>query len=443
MTATVGAAVLPARGLSVTATPGQDLDRFLEAVDPRRMGPRLTAALGTGPAVCDVLDAKYQPQVGASVLYRLGDRLVRGDLPPHAEDAGTDGRTVVAPGVVVHPFPLDPDLPSLPRVVDPAFLGPRLADALGRTHAHGTLRRTGCRSTLLRYRPGKRATLLVTFRDDGETVVAKAYHDSTKAAAVAEEADALQATTDPAGVLRFAPAVAHLADIAVVVQRRVHGSPLDALLDGPRGPLAGAEAAVRRAGRAVAELHEASPSTRRERSVEREVRRFAQRATRIQEVAPCAGEALAGLAQRLADTYPQLPEPRLGTVHGDCKPSQFLLGEHEVHLLDMDHLGHSDQAADVGTFLASLRQLALRRSTRTGSSAMPDCYETLADAFLEGYRGRGGDAGAARTRWQEAAALERKALRAFARAPRSPLVTALTTEAHRRLDLLGGSHHHG
>jgi hypothetical protein len=41
-----------------------------------------------------------------------------------------------------------------------------------------------------------------------------------------------------------------------------------------------------------------------------------------------------------------------------------------------------------------------------------------------------------RIRWQEAVALQRKALRAFSRAPRSPLARALVAESNHCLDLL-------
>jgi hypothetical protein len=44
-----------------------------------------------------------------------------------------------------------------------------------------------------------------------------------------------------------------------------------------------------------------------------------------------------------------------------------------------------------------------------------------------------------RIAWYEAVALERKALRCFARAPRSPLTHALVAEGHACLDRLGGA----
>ena len=56
-------------------------------------------------------------------------------------------------------------------------------------------------------------------------------------------------------------------------------------------------------------------------------------------------------------------------MHGDCKPSQFLIGDGRVYLLDLDHCGVSDQAADVGTFLATLRQQEIRDDLAGGRPA--------------------------------------------------------------------------
>jgi len=125
-------------------------------------------------------------------------------------------------------------------------------------------------------------------------------------------------------------------------------------------------------------------------------------------------------------------------VHGDCKPSQFLCDGGRVHLIDLDHLGMSEQAVDIGTFLASLRQLTVRQSLRSAAAARAEGTAASADLFLDAYRDTTGAADAPDlVRWHEAAALQRKALRAYARAPRSPLPLALAEEADRRLDDLG------
>jgi hypothetical protein len=408
---------------------GPLLDRFTDALRPRWAGPQLAAAFG-GPSWCHVLDAKLEPGVSAMVLYAHGGRLVRGDL---VDDAGQRlrGSTSAGPGLHVHRFPDDPDLPRLPLVMDADLLARELAGRLPGTSTRHTAVR--CRISLLRYRPGKRATVRVAVAGTAERFVAKAYHSPAKAAAVAAEAVALARVGAARGAtLRLAPTVAHLPELSLVVQRQVAGTPLELLVCTARGPAREAPRAVVLAARALAELHEVAGVTDRRRSVDRELDRFDLRTTRIGSVDPGVGLHLGRLADRLAAVQRQLPAARTGLVHGDCKPSQFLVAAPEVYLMDLDHLGVSDQAADVGTFLASLRQLGIRHARSRHRDGLPEeLYVELGELFLAAYldaRGRRVDV--ARIRWHEAVALERKALRTFARAPRSPIVLALATEAH-------------
>ena len=404
--------------------------RFLDALRPQVMGPELASALcangmalGSRATVCHVLDAKYEPGVRAVVLYELGGRLVRGDLLP---DPATDEPGVVAPGLRVSAFPHDQDLPSLPRLMDATVVGPLLGGS------------SRPQLELLRYRPGKRATVRVRF-DREHFLVAKAYHRPDKAAAVAEEAASLFDAAAGAATLRLAPVHSHLADLGWVVQRPVDGRPLDALVGNPRVCPADAEVGIRLAARALAELHTSSPTLRRERSVDKELRRFGVRSAGIATVDPALGQLGAELAQRLVDVQEHLPPAHVGPVHGDCKPSQFLLAPPRAVLLDLDHCGLSDQAADVGTFMATLRQLAVRHHLAGRPEQLGRRLGTLAEDFLAAYLhaiGDDSDGRRQRVRWHEAVALERKALRSFARAPRSPVPAALIHEANRCLDRL-------
>ena len=101
-------------------------------------------------------------------------------------------------------------------------------------------------------------------------------------------------------------------------------------------------------------------------------------------------------------------------MHGDCKPSQFRMAGSSLTLLDFDHCGLADPATDAGTFLASLRQ----RSRRP-----------LEQPFLDAYAAAVRDPGLRpRVLWYESVALLRKALRAFARSPRSPVPGLLAAE---------------
>jgi hypothetical protein len=265
-------------------------------------------------------------------------------------------------------------------------------------------------------------------------LVLKAYHSAGKASAVAQEASGLLGLPDRRGVLRFAPPAGHLPEWRVVVQEAVTGTALDGLVAGRSAPQERALAGVRSAGQALAELHALPPVTCRRRPELAELHRFETRAAGVTVLDPHFAAAAALLADRLRQRHEGLPPARVGPVHGDCKPSQFLLGGGRVHLLDLDHYGMGDQTGDVGTFIATLRQLAVRRRLAGRGSAID--LAPLERAFLDGYRAAAGavlDPDLQRIRWQVAVALERKALRAFARAPRSPLALALVSEAARWL----------
>ncbi|HEX5905544.1 MAG TPA: hypothetical protein VFY56_00890, partial [Propionibacteriaceae bacterium] len=103
-----------------------ELERMTDALRPGPMGTRLDRVLGGPEAACFVLDAKYEPGGKGIVLYRLGDRLVRGDLVIGDDPPVHQVPRHVAPGLHVSVFPNDADLPSLPTVLDAGQLGSML-----------------------------------------------------------------------------------------------------------------------------------------------------------------------------------------------------------------------------------------------------------------------------------------------------------------------------
>jgi aminoglycoside phosphotransferase (APT) family kinase protein len=192
----------------------------------------------------------------------------------------------------------------------------------------------------------------------------------------------------------------------------------------------------------LAALHTRSVPHGRIRSIDKELDRFVARSQRVTSINAPTGEALLDLSCRLKSLRSLVPEGPVALVHGDCKPSQFMLQQDRVALIDLDHCGLADPAYDVGNFLATMRQLAIREGLgRTGAVHMRTSAERLGRTFVEAYIAGTTDNRDAihdlhcRVRWYEAVALERKALRAFARAPLSPLPVALVIEAHRKLDV--------
>ncbi len=157
---------------------------------------------------------------------------------------------------------------------------------------------------------------------------------------------------------------------------------------------------------------------------------------------PDLGAAMGQTASLLIAAVADLPQVVTG-VHGDCKPSQFLVGDGPPAVLDFDHAGPGDPAADAGGFAASIEQLsvwqALRSRDTAEAAARSRWLADLREEFLAAYVQHATESPlpARRLTYQESAALLRKALRAFARSPRSPMPAALNAAARSRLSQPG------
>jgi len=194
------------------------------------------------------------------------------------------------------------------------------------------------------------------------------------------------------------------------------------------------------AGAALTVLHGLDLTHPRRRSIGEELQRMAYRSRSAARVDPGLGARMADLAAVLLHCFEPLSREggKQRIVHADCKPSQFLIDGTKVGLLDFDHAGMADPALDVGTFMASLRQLGCRRSpkARRPTFSNMDRWMCLERSFLDSYC-RSTDVDddfRQRAVWYEAFAFLRKAQRAFARSFRSPVAGLLLDEA--RLCLL-------
>jgi hypothetical protein len=398
---------------------------------------------------CHILDAKYEPGKRCSILYELHEQLIIGELTWPNAGGNRPVASPLLPTMRLYPFAHDPDLPTLTTAIDGNAMQPLLNSSLPDCVA-GEQQIVRCRATLLRYRLGKRCTLRYDLwlrnRHSGavttRTLFGKLYHCAAKAAAVYQEMQMLTATKRRRG-LAVAAAVAYLPALPLVLQAPVAvGAPLEWLLQQPPSAapaqLERVRAGIRRAATALANLHQSPVRTSRIRSVDAELTKLERRSRRIAELDTTGGTALHQLAQALLGQREQLHSwgEEITVVHGDCKPSQFfLLPEAEMALLDFDHCGMADPAADVGNFLATLRQMGIRQQLKTRASAPAAAWQrwlaTLEDTFLDEYVASDPSAAAFRRRaiWYQAMALLRKALRSYARSPRSPLTALLVQEA--------------
>lgn len=434
-----------------TALSARVMGDYLEAL----FGPRVTAGARGRPAECRILDVKYEPGEYCTVLYQLGERMVIGTITwgEADEDVPPTDRTIEPLGMRVYLFEHDPALPGLAVARDEGALAHALAAALPECRDGGA-RLLRCRATVLRYRPGKRCTLRfdMSLRDTridaitSRRLFGKVYHNIAKATSVYDEMQML-ANSAPSrdGRVILAQAAAFLPDLQMILQEPIDGVPLELYLEGLRGAVTAGDSrgweGVIRSAAALAAIHTAGLSTDRQRPIAAELKRFGKRAAKAAAVDPVVGARLCELATALPAWLERLPEwdAEIGLVHGDCKHSQCLISPAGIAILDWDHCGMADPATDIGTYLATLRQLGIHQSLkargRVAADARTRWLRALEDQFLDAYcvASAGGPGFRLRATWYEAVALMRKALRAFARSPRSPMPIAQVEEGWRCL----------
>ncbi|MEZ4864416.1 MAG: phosphotransferase [Caldilineaceae bacterium] len=456
---------------TLTINPTHALDQqqqLAQAFSAQQMGPMLRNALSPASwpkAVakqstrsCHILDAKVDPNGSGTMLYQLDAELVLGVMPAHAEHrqqperAPTQAVWLPEIGMYVYPFLNDPALPALRTALDGQQMAARLNAELP-TCRSGEQRILRCRATLLRYRPGRRCTLRYDLRlvdrsgvISSRTLFGKLYHDCAKAQAVYAEMQRLAACTQANGApVTLAHAEAFLSELPLIVQAPVSGQPLDLAFEHAEKvseqTVAEIRANIRAAAVALAAVHKLPTLTQRQRPVDADLAKLTRRAQKLAGEHAALGTQMSKLATTLAATVAQLAGENtiLCTVHGDCKPSQFLVGGAQIALLDFDHCGLADPASDVGMFLATLRQISVRNRLRPEHSTetihAPTWLTALEEEFLAAYMTASGAAADFRRRatWYQALALLRKALRGFARSPYSPLPAQLITAAERCL----------
>jgi len=432
----------------VPAAPGEgDLDP-LRSESLRRALPGLPQALDAtaiSPGLQELLADDWvldwcapgkvlvEPREGATLRYRVGVRhtpsgrvaehLIGARMfltRDHAEDwagrtlaslrASVDGREDLRPfarvfrhvaplNLVVHAFPLDPDLPGLPDATDPA----RLPETVGAVLA-GTvpdLQLQGCTASVVQYARRGRCVLRyeliwrlgATSRTVKQVVYGKVYGDES-GRLVGPALDAVRGyVTSPANrggrflVPRFH---GYLPDLRLVLLEALPGAPrLPALVRERVTGTATAdarlltlEAALDACARIAATLHSSGIELGRSRTLSGDAEAARWEVAAIAGLAPAVA---ATLAARLDDADAVLADDGspFGLTHGDFTPAQVLFDGPLSGLVDLDTMGLAEPALDLGQFVGYLA-LAVRKA-QTSSGRLTDRPDDLGDAFLDGY----------------------------------------------------------
>lgn len=356
---------------------------------------------------------RRKPGRGLVAVFGPGDR---GDIytVTVAEEALTagPGGAATASGPTVQQFPVDPQLGHLDAVMAPAE-HPSLRDVLEATARRFFGLDTGWQlvdiaARPVRYKPGDRCVLRygLRFADPSAadaasrscTLVAKLYreqHEADAAAALlARLHDGVAAgwTARSLGVVPGLP-LALTEDLGSNRNAVPTRSGLDVVHPGSEE----AVDVVRRAARALADLHTCGLDTAdlSRRTGADEAGKAAKRARLLERYVPELAAEVQRVAGELCATLADLPQDALRPGHGSYKPSQLLVRDGAVFLVDFDQFCLTDPALDVGYFLAYLRPAGLwyHRAGRR------EWFEAAASAFLESYLQRlaeRGESGAVR-----------------------------------------------
>ncbi|MET9021887.1 ABC transporter transmembrane domain-containing protein [Actinopolymorpha sp. NPDC004070] len=318
----------------------------------------------------------YVEQCLEPLVERVKNTVAAG---PWRRWAGVVGGT----GIALHPFPLDPALPTLARAVDSGAL----AELAGAGPA-------GWSSQVVHY-PREGACVLRYERPPGDGAVptslyGKVYDDGGRGVATAAILDALSPAGSYAAAadgLRLPRPFGYLPRLRLLLTEAVPGEPLmragswawsaSGSAPASRAPLE----SMATAGRVLAALH------RREiRDVQAYSRADEQAAVRrdldtVRKVWPEVADHVQQHLAVILDETAEIPDSDQVLCHGDFTPAQLLVGSGDMALVDLDTVRRGERAVDLGRFLAHLQ---LAGTKAAGAAAWP-LLDELGRVFLRAY----------------------------------------------------------
>ncbi|HET8559151.1 MAG TPA: phosphotransferase [Marmoricola sp.] len=415
--------VAVAAGLDLLARPPEwllvleDPDRVLDDLRANR------ARLGFGAATLDACKFKRaRLEAGTwSTLHRLKVR----DPDGRAREVDLRGRLRL-PGSEPTPVPAQRHgspayLPDLrleiqPQPVDAALSGPddaMLARSIetalrSRGGPFSGLRLAGCRSQMMRNRPGLRRTIRCDLEyppgarpeDWPEAVIAKVYDDDAAQHTYTAMTALWSSPLGRSATVTIAEPLAVVPEHHLLLQRVVPGEQTlksaiaDAFGGGALAGVASLSDVVRRIGRGLAELHGCGVTYGPQVTWTSQMTDARSAAEQLTAAVPHLSEALEPLLTGLDRSAGGQPSEPLVPTHRSFRPAQVLLGGPQPALVDFDGFCQAEQSLDLSLFRTTLCDLTLRRITRDHTTApTPAEFETsmrplddLCATFLAGYR---------------------------------------------------------
>jgi ABC-type multidrug transport system fused ATPase/permease subunit len=285
-------------------------------------------------------------------------------------------------GLALHPFPIDPALPTLIPATNPSVVS-NLVKFSG-------IEELPTAETVHHPREG---ACVLRYRFPGTDMYGKVYGDDS-GDAIARNLKAL--TRGPDGMLlegpvRYPRPVVYSASLRLLITEALPGAPLvpsllkSILSDTPPRTVKENKAqtdALRDAVRVSAEALAALHTTTAPASVHSMSDDLAGLRRELDVVGTVWPEVADDLRGRVDGLFWNAPDvPNLVLSHGDFTPSQVLIEGGSAAIVDLDTLCWADPALDLGRYLAHLDVLATKLS---GHDARP-LVDDLSEAFVESY----------------------------------------------------------
>lgn len=411
------------------------------AFDPVSMAASLSDALGSSVVACEPGLALFEPDGYCMVRYSIelesgvklmaSARLFRTanaaeafrrrvlaplvadlDCRSHRPPVPTLASTVPALAMAVSVFPVDAELPALPRVTDPDELATLLEGAsLPAPHRLAVENYARRRRCTIRCEAGDpsspRVAYLKVANDGGGRITASA---TAALRQIGADFDVPPVLVDrPDLGLAVLGGIPGSPRVAKLLKARIHGSepPADAP---PLGQ------AIEACGRIAATFHRAELPGAPRRTLGTEVASLRALLDVVRRYTPELATRLEPAVISLESSATESIADAEVTAHGDFSYSQLLFSGDRHGIVDFDGVCRAEPALDLGHFLAYLRFAVVKAAGVDHAARFAPLGAELETLFLDAYRSASGDTAAVadeRIRLYENASLVRLALHAW------------------------------
>lgn len=296
----------------------------------------------------------------------------------------------------MRPLPTDSELFALPQLVDGAEARIWLEEQIrASAPLYATMQIEQCLATVLRYKPGNRATVRydVTYATTSPSerpwpapIFAKTYKGD-KGQKIYEIMQALwRSPLGQSKMVAIAEPLAYVPALGALVQGPVvHDTTLKALVrasfdQNSAETTTQLKAYLRKAAAGLAELHHCGVQLGKKVTWETAFAEVIERREAVSAILPQLSTLAAPVLKRLTVLAEQYPAEQALPAHRSFDPAQVLAGQGDVAFIDFDNFCQAEPAMDVASFLSSLRQLSFLK---------PPHY--LYRAWLDDFAGQSGE----------------------------------------------------